>query len=189
VNRYSSNELIQGIRKRDNAVLSYIYKKFFQAVLHFIMNNNGTADDAKDVFQEALIVVFENVRADENFKLSSSMQTYIYSISRIIWIKHLNKMKNNMNRLKENHEYIDFEEPQPFKEHDFEFALYQKVFLELPADCQRILKMSNEGISQRDIASKMGFKSESYIAKRKHFCKEYLIKLIRENPEYHSDKL
>jgi RNA polymerase sigma factor (sigma-70 family) len=164
VNRYSSLELINGIRKRDNTVLRYIYSKYYQSVLHFVMNNSGTAEDAKDVFQESMIVVFENVRADIDFKLDCSMQTYVFSIARIIWIKHLNRIKKNMTKLNENHEYIDFEEPQPFKEHDFQYALYQKVFLELPEDCQ-------------------------VIAKRKHFCKEYLIKLIRENPEFHSDKL
>lgn len=153
------------------------------------MNNSGTVHDAKDVFQEAMIVVFENVRADNDFVLSSSLQTYIFSIARIIWIKHLNKVKENMIRLNENHEFIEFEEPQPFREHDFQFALYQKVFLELPEDCQRILKMSNEGVSHKEIANRLGFKSDNYIAKRKHFCKEYLIKLIKENPDYYSDKL
>ena len=134
-------------------------------------------------------MVFENIRADKDFKLSCSLQTYIYSVARLIWLKHLNKVKENQIRLNENHDFIEFEEPQPFREHDFEYALYQKVFLDLPEDCQRILKMSNEGISQKEIANRMGLKSESYIAKRKHFCKEYLIKIIKENPDYHSDKL
>ena len=189
MNRYSSIELVKGIRKRDNAVLSYIYQNYFQSVLHFVQNNSGTAQDAKDVFQEAMIVVFENIRADKDFKLTSNLQTYIYSVARIIWIKHLNKVKENLIKLNESHLFIEFEEPEPFKEHDFKYALYQKVFLELPEDCQRILTMSNEGLSHKEIANRMGFKSEGYITKRKHFCKEYLIKLIRENPDFYSDKL
>jgi RNA polymerase sigma factor (sigma-70 family) len=189
VNRFSSQDLIKGIRKRDYAVITYIYHKYFQSVLHFIMNNNGTTEDAKDTFQEAMIVVFENIRKDRDFKIECSLPTYIFSVARIIWIKHLNKMKNNMIKLNENHEYIEFEEPQPFQEHDFKYDLYQRVFLELPQDCQQILKMSNEGIGHKEIASRLGFKSENYISKRKHFCKEYLIKLIRENPDFHSDKL
>ena len=189
MNRYSSLDLIKGIRKRDNAVLTYIYQKLSQPVLRFVMNNHGTTDDAKDVFQETMIVVFENIRKDENFNLTSSMQTYIYSVARIIWITHLNKIKNNASKFNENHEFIEFEEPEPFREHDFKYALYQKVFLQLPEDCQRILHLSNKGISHKEIASSLGFKSDNYIKKRKHFCKEYLIKLIRENPDYHSDKL
>jgi len=189
VNRFSPNDLLKGIRKRDSTIINYIYNKYYQSVLHFVMNNSGTSEDAKDTFQEAMIVVFENIRKDKDFKLESNLQTYIFSVARIIWIKHLNRTKNKTSELTESHEYIDFIEPQPFKEHDFKYALYQRVFLELPEDCQRIMKMANEGLSPKEIALKMGFKSENYISKRKHFCKEYLIKLIRENPDFHSDKL
>lgn len=189
MNRFSSQELIKGIRKRDNAVLTHIYSKYFQSVMHFIMHNNGTSEDAKDIFQEAMIVVFQNIRKDKDFKLESSLKTYIYSIARIIWIKHLRNLKTNITQITEEDEYIEFEEPQPFQEYDFKYALYQKVFLELPKDCQQILKLQNKGWTIKEIATKMGLKSENYVSKRKHYCKEYLIKLIRENPEFHSDKL
>jgi len=189
VNRYSSNELIRGIRKRDFRVLSYIYSKYYQSVKHFVINNSGTVDDAKDIFQDAMIVVFEAVRKDKNFTLVSSMQTYIFSIARLIWIKHLNKLNSNIIKLNESHEYVEFEEPQPFFEFDFKYALYQRIFLDLPEDCQRILKMANKGWCNKKITESMKLNSEKYIAKRKHFCKEYLIKLIKEDPDFHSDKL
>jgi len=189
VNRYSLQELIKGIRVRDNAVLLHIYSKYFQSVLHFVMNNSGTAEDAKDTFQEAMIVVFQNIRQNKDFTIQCSLHTYIYSIARIIWIKHLKKMKSSFIKLNEDSEYIRFEEPQPFQEYDFRYALYQRVFRELPKDCQIILEMTNKGISHKEIAAKMGLNSERYITKRKHFCKEYLIKLIREHPDFYSDKL
>lgn len=188
MNRYSSNELIVGIRKRDNTVLGYIYQKYYNSIQHFIINNNGTTDDARDIFQEAMIVVFENITKDKDFKLVCNMQTYIYSIARILWIKQLNKSIFNRTKLNENHEYIEFEEPQPFKEHDFKFALYQRAFLELPKDCQNIISLSNAGKNNAEIAAKMNL-SENYVAKRKHFCKDYLIKLVRGNPDFYSDKL
>jgi RNA polymerase sigma factor (sigma-70 family) len=153
------------------------------------MNNSGTADDAKDVFQEALIVVFENIRKDKEFRLVCTMQTYFYSVARIIWIKHLNRIRKNLIKFNEQYEFIEFTEPEPFREHDFRYALYQKVFLDLPEDCQKIVKMSTDGLSSREIALKMGFKSSGYIDKRRHFCKQYLIKLIKEHPEYNSDKM
>jgi len=189
VNRYSPNDLLKGIRKRDNAIISYIYTKYYQSVMHFVMANNGTSEDAKDTFQEAMIVVFENIRKDKNFQLESSLQTYLYSVARKIWIKHIARSKGKMSELNESHEYIEFEEPNPFREHGFKYALYQRVFLELPKDCQKIISMVNKGKSHKEIADKLGFSSESYIAKRRHFCKEYLIKLIRQDPDFNSDKL
>jgi RNA polymerase sigma factor (sigma-70 family) len=149
-----------------------------------ILNNNGTQEDAKDIFQEAMIVAFRNVREDNHFKLKSSFQTYIYSVAKLLWLKHLRISRKNMKNFNENHEYIDFEEPEPFTPVDLRYALYQKTFFELPEDCQKILKLFLDGVTQKKIANLLGYKSENYISKRKHFCKEYLIKKIKENPDY-----
>jgi RNA polymerase sigma factor (sigma-70 family) len=187
VKRYSTDELIAGIRKRDDAVLEYIYRKSYEPVMRFVLNNTGSGEDAKDLFQEAMIVVFQNIRKDPEFKISCSLQTYIYSIARLIWIKHLNRLKYNRARINENLEFIDFVEPEPFNNYDQEFALYQRVFLELPEDCRKIIHLSNQGMSHREIAEELGFKSEKYIKKRKHFCKEYLINLIRKHPDFNTE--
>ncbi len=149
-----------------------------------ILNNNGTEDDAQDIFQEAMVVAFRKFKDNENFNLTCTFQTYIYSVSRQLWLKHLRISRDNMKNFNENHDYIDFEEPEPFSDGDLRFSIYQKAFLELPQDCQKIMKLSLDGISQKDIADKLGYKSENYIRKRKHFCKEYLIKKIRENPDF-----
>ena len=184
MNRFSTIEIIEGLRKRDSRVLKYIYKTCYDPVEHMISNNSGTQEDAKDIFQEAMIVAFRNIKEDSHFKLQSSFQTYIYSVARLLWLKHLRISRKNMKNLNENHVYIDFEEPEPFANVDFKYLLYQKTFLELPEDCQKILKLFLDGVTQKEIANLLGFKSENYISKRKHFCKEYLIKKIKENPDY-----
>ncbi|HYW94100.1 MAG TPA: sigma-70 family RNA polymerase sigma factor [Bacteroidales bacterium] len=184
MNRYSVTEIIDGIRRRDNRVLRYVYKAHFPAIAKLVLTNSGTEEDAKDVFQEALIVVFRNIREKSDFELKSGFQTYIYSICRLLWLKHLRDRKNQDKNLKENHTYIEFEEPEPFREEDNRYSLYQKAFLKIPPDCQKILKMSVDGVSQKEIAETLGFKSDNYIKKRKHFCKEYLIGKIKEDPEF-----
>jgi RNA polymerase sigma factor (sigma-70 family) len=187
LNRLSPVEIIEGLRKRDSRVLKYIYKTCLEPVQHMILNNNGTQEDAKDIFQEAIIIAFRNVMEDNQFGLKSSFQTYIYSIARLLWLKHLRISRKNMKNFNENHEYIDFVEPQPFTSADLKYSLYQKTFLELPDDCQKILKLFLDGVPQKEIANLLGYKSENYISKRKHFCKEYLIKKIKENPDYQPD--
>ncbi len=184
MNRYTVTEIIDGLRRRDNRVLRFIYKTYYPAVVKLILENSGTEDDAKDIFQESLIVVFKNIREKADFKLESGFQTYIYSIARLLWLKHLRKNRNHEKTLKENHPFIEFEEPKPFREEDIRYALYQRAFIKIPPDCQKILKMSVDGIAQKEIADTLGFKSENYIKKRKHFCKEYLIGKIKEDPEY-----
>lgn len=183
MSRYSQEEIIDGLRRRDNRILKYIYKQHYAAILNLILTNSGSEDDAKDIFQEALIIAFKNIREKKEFKLESNFQTYIYSIARLLWLKNL-RNKSDENTLKEHHPFIEFEEPKPFNEEDIRLAVYQKAFSKIPDDCQQILTMSNEGVSQKDIAEKLGFKSDNYIKKRKHYCKEYLISKIKEDPEF-----
>jgi len=183
-NRFSDEDIIKGLRRRDSRVLRHIYKNCFPVVAKLILSNSGTEEDAKDVFQETLIVVFRNIKEDRDFKFQKNHVVYIYSIARMVWIQQLRNTKRAAQNLKDNHSYIDFEEPKPFNDEDVKYSMYQKAFRQLPEDCQKIILMSNDGKSQKEIAETLGFKNENYIKKRKHYCKEFLIKKIKEDPEY-----
>ena len=84
--RLSDEEIIAGIRKRDNRVLHYIYKNAFAPVKQLILHNAGSETDAEDIFQEALIVIFKKLRAEEDFEINAAFSTYIYSIARLLWL-------------------------------------------------------------------------------------------------------
>ncbi|MCF8378087.1 MAG: RNA polymerase sigma factor [Bacteroidales bacterium] len=184
MNSFSEKEIIDGIRRRDNRVLSYVYKSHYSAILNLVLTNSGSEDDAKDIFQETLIVVFKNIREKADFNLSSGFQTYMYSIARLLWLKTIRNRKEDQKRLNESHPYIDFEPPKPFNDQDIRYSLYQRAYRTIPEDCQEILRLTVDGVSQKDIAEKLGFRSENYIKKRKHFCKQYLIDKIKEDPEF-----
>ncbi len=183
MSRFSQEEIIDGLRRRDNRILKYIYKHNYTAIQRLVLSNSGTEEDAKDLFQESLMIAFKNVRKKKKFTLESSFQTYIYSIARLLWLKNL-RDKNNEYDLKENQPHLEFEDPLPFNEDDLRYAIYQRAFKELPQDCKDILQMTNDGKSRKEIAEKLGFKSDNYISKRKHYCKEHLINKIKEDPEF-----
>lgn len=184
--RFSDEELIYGLKKRDNQTLQYIYSNYYDPVRQLIISNNGSDDDAEDVFQEALIIVFKRLNDDAQFELTSAFKTYIYSICRLIWLKKLREQRKlDVTELKrEMEEYIEFEEPPPVEDKDLRLAIYQRNLLHIPEDCQHILRMTAENIKSKDIADKLGFRSESYVRKRRHFCKEFLVNKIKEDAEY-----
>src|SRR5438105_1297170 len=57
-------------------------------VQSLVINNNGTTDDAKDIFQEAMIVLYEKARSG-TFELNCQIKTYVYSVCRRLWLKKL----------------------------------------------------------------------------------------------------
>ena len=186
--RYSIEQIIDGLKRRDNNVLQYIYKNSYNPVKQLILNNAGSDNDAEDIFQEALIIIFKKLRDESEFELTSSFNTYIYSISRLLWLKHLRNIKkieiDPLNRDME--ERIEFEEPLPVQDKDLRMAIYQRTLLKIPEDCQKILRLTAQDITSKEIARQLGFRSEGYVRKRRHFCKEYLVNKIKEDPDYQS---
>jgi len=186
VKRLSDEEILTGIRKRDNLVLQYVNKNSFNPVKQLIIHNAGSDKDAEDIFQEALIIIFKKLKDEQDFTLTSSFGTYIYSISRLLWLKHLRNIKkieiDPLNRDLE--ERIEFEEPSPVQDKDLRMAIYQRTLLKIPEDCQKILRLTAQDITSKEIARQLGFRSEGYVRKRRHFCKGYLINKIKEDPDY-----
>lgn len=186
VKRLTDQEIIIGLRKRDNRVLQYIYKNSYNAVKQLVVHNAGSDSDAEDIFQEALIIIFKKIREDLDFKLTATFTTYIYSISRLIWLKHLKQIKQiEIDPLnKDMEERIEFEEPLPVEDKDLRMAIYQRTLSKIPEDCQKILRLTAEDITSREIARQLGFRSEGYVRKRRHYCKEYLINKIKDDADY-----
>jgi RNA polymerase sigma factor (sigma-70 family) len=186
VKRLTDDEILSGLRKRDNRVLQYIYKNSFNTVKQLILHNAGSDNDAEDIFQEALIIIFKKLKEEPGFELTSAFNTYIYSIARLLWLKHLRQIKkieiDPLNRDME--ERIEFEEPSPVQDKDLRMAIYQRTLLRIPEDCQKILRLTAQDVSSKEIAIQLGFRSEGYVRKRRHFCKEYLVNRIKEDPDY-----
>lgn len=184
--RLSDEEIISGLRKRENRVLQYIYKNSFNPVKQLILNNAGSDSDAEDIFQDALIIVFKKLKKELDFELTSTFNTYIYSISRLLWLKHLRQIRkieiDPLNRDME--ERIEFEEPSPVQDKDLRMAIYQRTLLKIPEDCQKILRLTAQDVTSREIARQLGFRSEGYVRKRRHFCKEYLVNKIKVDADY-----
>jgi RNA polymerase sigma factor (sigma-70 family) len=182
---YSNDELLSGILRNDNVVLQFIYKNFYYKVNLYVKKNSGDSDDANDVFQEAIIVIYRKLKANE-LVLNCAFETYLFSVCKYLWFKQLERQKTEKEWTRDNpsdeNEYVlDFIEAADKNER---FKLYQKHFLTLGADCQKLLQLFFDKVSHKQIAQIMGIASESYVKKRKHKCKEYLVTSIKQDLNY-----
>lgn len=84
--------LLEGLAANDTSAIEEIYRKNFGAIQAFIVKNGGTSEDARDIFQEAMVVLFQNAQSD-SFDLTSSLKTYLYSVARRLWLKKIQKDK------------------------------------------------------------------------------------------------
>ena len=84
-----------------------LYQEYYPTIRSFISKNSGSDQDAADIFQDALIVFYDKIR-DENFELSCTIKTYVYSICRNLWLKKLTRKKQHL-ITKESFETISLE--------------------------------------------------------------------------------
>ena len=183
---YTNQDLLYGILKNDTIILQFIYKNFYSNINFFIKKNNGDDDDANDIFQESIIIIYRKLKAND-LVLDCTFDTYLYSICRFLWLKQLEKRKIEKENIKDNHEFNDEiydDSLEKVADLNERYRLYQKHFANLGKDCQKILQLYFDKVPLKNIAQIMGFKSEKYAKKRKFKCKEYLIKSIKQDLEY-----
>jgi RNA polymerase sigma factor (sigma-70 family) len=181
---YTDDAIIDGLRKRDNGIIRYIYKEYYPTIKFLITTNSGTETDAEDVFQDALVVLYRKI-AKENLILTSSFKTFLYSICRNLWLQRLDRrvFSSEFLEIEDLGELQDnFHLEQPENEEQEKYRLFQQHFLKLSPDCQKVLRLFMGKTSLREIADIMGFKTEKYAKTRKFMCKEKLKNSIINDP-------
>jgi RNA polymerase sigma factor (sigma-70 family) len=181
----STADIISGIKNRDSNILKFIYSDLFPLVERLIRQNSGTYDEAKDVFQEAMIAIFNQLK-EKDIQLEVKFSTYFLSVCLKIWHNRLRKRNSEQKYLyTEAFEIIELHEYDTVKlDEQMKYSLYQKHFQMLKDECKKILGWFLDKSSLKEIAERMGFKSENYAKKRKFYCKEYLVNSIKSDPDY-----
>ncbi len=126
---YTNEELLNGILRNDNVILQHIYKNYYYKVNLYVKKNSGDDDDANDVFQEAIIVIYRKLKAND-LVLNCAFETYLYSVCKLLWFKQLSRQKT------ENEIIVDSSFSENEYDHDLNemadknerFRLYQKHF-------------------------------------------------------------
>jgi RNA polymerase sigma factor (sigma-70 family) len=86
----TGTEMIGRIRERDPKTLALVYKETFPMVLKYIASNNGSKEDAQDVFQDAFYLLIQKTN-NPDFELTSLVSTYLVGISKNLWLKKLTR--------------------------------------------------------------------------------------------------
>jgi RNA polymerase sigma factor (sigma-70 family) len=181
---YSDEAILEGLRLRSDYIINFIYKEFFPLIRFLVTENGGAGEDAEDIFQDGIIIIYSKISLNE-LRLTSSFKTYMYSVCRNLWLQKLNKRKAIFDKLSDVEEYIDLPKDMLQEASIEETELHRIIqihFLSLADDCQKLLRLFIKNIPLREIASMLGYKTEKYAKTRKYLCKEELKKRIASDP-------
>ncbi len=174
---------IQSLLKGDPKGLRQIYQEFLPRIRKLITTKGGSEQDAQDIFQNALILLYEKAQKP-GFKLTSNFYTLLYGVSWNLWGNRLQKKSFKEVSIPENVKYSTDDDIQMDMERSEEQALFWEAFKELGEDCQRLMRLFFEKVKMEEIAEKMGYASVGYAKKRKFQCKEKLVGLVKEDVRF-----
>jgi RNA polymerase sigma factor (sigma-70 family) len=176
-----SNEkaLLQGLARSDKKAIEVIYKENFNMVQSLIINNSGSSDDAKDIFQEAMIVLYEKVRSG-TFELNCLIKTYVYSVSRRLWLKRLQQMNRYVPAMENLQDTVAVEEDVEENERiDSEFQAMERAINSLGEPCKSLLEAYYlEKKSMQEIALFFGYTNAENAKNQKYKCLVRLKKIF-----------
>ena len=90
----TDSQLLQGLQNSDRKAIQAIYDLALPVVIDWIKQNNGSEQDARDIFQEALIALFRKVNESE-FTLTCTLKSFIRIMCRNLWLTRLRDGKKN----------------------------------------------------------------------------------------------
>ncbi|MEJ2056183.1 MAG: sigma factor [Calditrichaceae bacterium] len=94
LNPVSDKDLVERIKSNDRSVLGDLFMKFEKVVFKHIQTHGGSLDDAKDMLQESIIVLWQNVSAGR-FELKSKLSTYLVAVAKNKWMVEMRKKKRS----------------------------------------------------------------------------------------------
>jgi len=168
----NEKELFGRIQQGDEKALELIYKKYYRMMTKLVITNSGTEEEARDVYQDALVVFWQKARSG-NLVLTSKMSTYIYSICQNLWRKELDRKKRLSNEEKDSSELMDQDGPEREK-------IIAQCLDQLGDTCRKVLMYYYfDELSMQEIADKLGFANTDTAKTKKYKCKQKLDELVK----------
>ncbi len=175
----TDSEVILGILNNSESVLKRLYVAYFPMVLQLIINNNGDGDDAKDIYQEAIIILYNKVKTGD-FELSSKLKTYIYSVCRRMWLKRLSQINRYGGDIRDFQEYLTVDdETEKQNDRDIQFNKMGDALKLLGEPCKTIIEdfyINNR--SMQEICDSFGYTNADNAKTQKYKCLQRLKKLF-----------
>lgn len=164
--------IFEKIKGGDEKALEFIYKKYYRMMTKLVITNSGTEDEARDVYQDALVVFWQKARSGK-LVMTSKMSTYIYSICQNLWRKELDRKKRLSNEEKDSSVSMDMDSPEREK-------IMAKCMSQLGETCRKVLMYYYfDEMSMQEIADKLGFANTDTAKTKKYKCKQKLDELVK----------
>ncbi|GAB3893706.1 hypothetical protein GCM10028803_08090 [Larkinella knui] len=176
MNCICDDSLIELLRTGDTSAYEWVYKKYYPSIARFVQRNKGNEGDAEDIFQESVLLIYQKITAPD-FRLTSTLKTFLFSIARNLWLKKLRDEKLvtiSEDQLILLHDSVDFVSTDPSPE-EVQHERLNAWMARITGHCQRVIKsiyFSHEPMDHLMVT--MGWKNRHTAINQKYKCIQQL---------------
>lgn len=149
-------------------------------VEHLVRQNSGRSADAKDIFQDALIIFHRRART-EGFELTGSIGTFLFAVCRNLWREELRRRNKSLTEWKLEDAPDEPADLTALLAREGEFKRAEQALKSLGSKCLDVLTrfyVKHEPLQL--IAKALGFAGEGAAKTRKYKCLEEARKRYRQ---------
>jgi len=183
---FTDSGLIQALKSGTNTddAIRHLYRTQYRMTSAYIRQNNGTDQDAEDIFQE-VILVFIDVLKKEKFRGESSVSTFLYALTRNIWLNELKKRGRSKLRdevFEKGKDRTDIDVSHLIANREIRTQL-MKLVESLGETCQKILlAFYFENLAMREILKTLNYENEQVVRNKKYKCLKQLEQMLAGKP-------
>jgi RNA polymerase sigma factor (sigma-70 family) len=182
----NDEQLISQLKQRDRNALKSVYKDYKTEFFRFMHRYNAKENTLEDIFQDALIVLYENAQVGKLDQLKSTVKTYLFGIGKFMLFKHFRDSKKEVFT---DEDYVFDHYEQSVIEDVYEDegpSDHQKLlvtnFKKLGDKCREILELFYlQGLKLEEIVSVQGYENKNVVKSQKSRCLKSLKELIQRN--------
>ncbi len=174
----TNSVLVDHKMKREELFIA-LYKSVFPAAAKYVAKMGGTFDEAKDIFQDALVIYYEKVVAGSD-TIRTNEKAYIFGIAKHRWLKNFALQIPNV-------EVSDFDIQMEEEEHVSDNRLLS--FLQTAGKkCMDLLRsFYYDQQPLNEIAETFGFSGVRSATVQKYKCLEKVRETVKEKSLTYED--
>lgn len=179
-----SELIIQSIESGDNdKALKHLYKDPLRKIRKYILQNSGSIEDADDVFQDALVVLFHYVKTGK-YKKEYDLDGFLYRVAKNSWVDLMRKKQRMVKNGLIGYDIGDEVDHLDDLIKEEKLSTFRMLFNKLEENCRTILTyVIFDKKSMKEIAVLLSLKDDN-VAKNQHYrCKKYFSKILADNQE------
>jgi DNA-directed RNA polymerase specialized sigma24 family protein len=176
------NNLIRTTAEDREQLFIALYKSAFPSVARYISKMGGSFDEAKDIFQDALVIYYEKAAAG-SVSIKTNEKAYLLGISKHLWLR---KFKDNV--LRSPIDGIDLEAAAD--EEDYSENMLMHYLATAGKKCMDLLRsFYYDNVPLADAATLFGFSGVRSATVQKYKCLEKVRETIKQKSLTYEDFL